>query len=229
MHLKQNLEHYLRSEQLLVLRPGWTSSHRLWRCSIIKAVGEQLIPRAVYHSHCALGVLTCQSQQTLVCKPPTSRQRPPRQSSPRQSSPPHSAGSQDPPAPQWCKTEEHHPVCCSKKAKAKQNGEIKGALLLHRDIEKGLQYCLPEVCVGDVLVDKLVQRTVDDFVEVHRVLLQQGREQIQVRWSKCMGDTEATVHNGNLNNQTVVTHLPYIVRGTSMLHRHVTKAFLTKG
>lgn len=114
------------------------------------------------------------------------------------------------------------------KAKAKQNGEINGALLLYRDIEKGLQYCLPEVCVGDVLVDKLVQRTVDDFVEVHRVHTARKGENTSPL-VKVHGGTEATVHNGNLNNQTVVTHLPNIVRGTSMLRRHVTKAFLTKG
>lgn len=178
MDLKQHLEPNLRSEQLLVLRPGWTSSHRLWRCRIIKDQGEQLIPWAVYHAHCALRILTCQSQQTLVCKPPTSRQRPP-----RQSSPPHFAGSQDPPAPQWCKTEEHHPVCCSKKHK--QICGITRRLLLSRDVEKGLQYCLPEVCIGDVLVDKLVQRTVDDFVEVHRVLLLQAREKRSVGQSAC--------------------------------------------
>lgn len=41
--------------------------------------------------------------------------------------------------------------------------------------------------------------------------------------------TEPTEHDGNLNNQTVVAHLPNIVRGKSMLHRHVTKAFLMKG
>lgn len=137
------------------------------------------------------GVLTCQSQQTLVCKLPTSRQRPP-----RQSSPPHSAGSQDPPVPQWCKTEEHHPMCCNKMRK-KANSKITTIQGIGKRKEKGLQYCLPEICIRNVLVDKFIQRTVDDFVEVHCVLLLQEKIENTTTLGQSAKGTEPTVHNGH--------------------------------
>lgn len=39
------------------------------------------------------------------------------------------------------------------------------------DVKKGKGSCLPEICIRNVSLNKFVKCTVDDFVEVHRVLL----------------------------------------------------------
>lgn len=76
-------------------------------------------------------LFTFQFQQSRVCKPPTSLQKPPRQSFPQ-----HSAASQDPPGLRWCKTGGHHPVCCNAWYKKKSYCKTDWVVLFKKRKEK---------------------------------------------------------------------------------------------
>lgn len=46
------------------------------------------------------------------------------------------------------------------------------------------EHCLPEICIGNVILDEFMERVVDDFLEVHRVLL---LEEGETKKNQCWG------------------------------------------
>ena len=69
-------------------------------------------------------------------------------------------------------------------------------LPLCKDASK-LDDCLPEIRIRDVSLNKLVQRVVDDFLEVHRVLLLKHKSK-----SRSKGSYNKQRGRLTLNNQT---------------------------
>lgn len=75
---------------------------------------------------------------------------------------------------------------------------------------------LPEICIRDVSLNKLVQRVVDDFLEVHCVLLLKHKSQ-----SLCKGSYNKQLGRLTLNNQTQQLSPMYQIWGpVEMLQKH---------
>lgn len=75
------------------------------------------------------------------------------------------------------------------------------------------KHCLPEVCIRNVTLNKFMQRTVNDLVEVHCVLL------LYKSRNRCWSV-------GVQYMPTFVTHAPY--KAWAYSYMDVTKAFLMK-
>lgn len=89
--------------------------------------------------------------------------------------------------------------------------------------------CLPEICISNVSLNKFLQCTVDNFVEVHYFLLLWGRIRTKV---KVLDDHVSYVLSSGkcrpLNNLTAVTIYQIWYTVSSCWNKHVTKPVVTK-